>query len=140
MRRGAMMVLAAAGLSAGATAAMAQEAGFSLSLIGSEPKDGKCAYVLDAKNKLGIDLDEFKVQVYGLSATNTSVGLWTLPFSNLKDKKRQIKSFVLPMTCDKIVRFYFAGFTECKGDKDYLDACGKSVTLSSNIEVGFSDE
>ena len=55
-------------------------------------------------------------------------------------KKRQIKSFDLPMTCDKIVRFYFAGFTECKGDKDYLEACGKSVTLSSTIEVGFSDE
>lgn len=140
MRRGAMMFLAAAGLTVSASMAMAQEAGFNLSLIGSEPKPTSCAYIFDAKNKLGVDLQDFKVQVYGLSATNTSVGHWVLPFSNLKDKKRQIKSFDLPMTCDKIVRFYFAGFTECMGDKDYLDACGKSVTLSSTIEVGFSDE
>lgn len=140
MRFRAIAVLTALGLAASGPSAVAQEASFRLELIGSESKATSCAFIFDAQNKLGVDIDDLKVQIYGLSATNVAQGVWLLSFSDIKNKKRQIKSFDLPKSCDKIVKFNVNGFTECKGDKDYLDLCNKGLKLSSTIEVDFSND
>ena len=141
MRRGAISLVAAMGVAASASAAAAQEVSFTLDLIGREAKASSCAFIFDAQNKLGVDLGEIKVQIIGLAASGVYEGLWLLSFSNIKDKKRQIKSFELPKSCNEIGKFNVNFFTECKGDKDYKDLCNKGLRASSKVEnVGFSNE
>ena len=140
MRRGAIALGVAAGLAAGVAQAQTKEASFNLDLIGSEPKANSCAFIFDAQNKLGVDLADIKVQIIGLAANGVYEGLWLLSFSNIKDRKRQIKSFELPKSCEEIGKFNVNFFTECRGDKDYRDLCNKGLLASSKIKVGFSNE
>jgi len=131
---------AALGLAAGAAQAQSKDPSFNLDLIGSEPKNGTCAFIFDAQNKLGVDLADIKVQIIALAANGVYEGLWLLSFSDIKDRKRQIKSFQLPKSCEEIGKFNVNFFTECKGDKDYKDLCNKGLQASSKIKTGFSNE
>lgn len=140
MRLRAISILAVLAVAGMAPVALAQEASFSLDLNGAEPKDSACSFTFLAKNKLGVDLADMKIQIYGLSATNVAQGAWFLSFSNINNKKIQMKTFDLPKSCDKIAKFIVNGFIECKGDKDYLDVCNKGLKTSSSLPIGFSND
>ena len=140
MRFWANTLLAVGLLAAGGVQAMAQEASFQLELMSSQPEDKKCVVTFRAVNKLGVNLDQVKFEIYIISTTDGFEGSNILSFPSIRSNKQKYAKFPLDSECSKIGRLDMNDFTECKGDKDYLELCRSKARLSTKVSIGFSDE
>ena len=137
-----MIGLAALGMAAMAPAeAIAQQAtSFQLQLVAAEPDDKKCIVTFRAINKLGVNLNQVKFEIYIISTTDSFEGSNILGFPAIRANKQKYAKFPLNSECSKIGRLDMNDFTECQGDKDYLELCNGNIELSTKVQIGFSDE
>jgi hypothetical protein len=141
MRLAAVSVLGL-GLLAGTTdTVLAQQAtSFQLQLVAAQPEEKKCIVTFRAINRLGVNLEQVKFEIYIISTTDSFEGSNILGFPAIRSNKQKYAKFPLNSECSKIGRLDMNDFTECKGDKDYLELCNGKVELSTKVSIGFSDE
>ncbi len=133
--------LAALGMTAAVPAqAQEQSPAFQLELFSAQPDDKKCIVTFRAVNKLGVNLDQLKFEIYIISTTDSFEGSNILSFPAIRANQRKYARFPLSSECSKIGRLDMNDFSECKGDKDYLELCNANIELSTKVQIGFSDE
>ncbi len=125
---------------AGTFQAAAQQSSFELQLMAAQPDNNKCLVVFRAINRLGVDLDKISFDVYIISTTDSFEGDKTLVFPSVRSNRQKYAKFELNVECKKIGRLDMNGFTECKGDKDYLQLCIDKAQLSTKVPISFSNQ
>ena len=125
---------------AGPLQAAAQQPSLQLELFWTKPENNKCNVIFRASNKLGVNLDKVAFEVYIISTTDSFEGTNTFVFPSIPADRMKYAQFLLDIQCNKIGRLDMNGFTECRGDKDYLQLCKEKAQLSTKVPISFSDQ
>lgn len=117
----------------------ADEPVLSLELNAMSAVGDACRITFVAQNKLGMTIDELKLELVLFGKENQVNRLLTVNVGRMPQGKTRVKQFDLKGTsCPEIGRLLLNGVTQCSGAKLTPAACTDAVKTSSRLPVAFA--